>query len=60
MARQISEVGWEQSAQELYTLYRKEPHVERRKRLHVLWLVRRRAAGYEPPVLYTPEELSDG
>lgn len=40
MARNIGVIEWGQSADELYTLYRAEPKVGRRKRLQVLWLVR--------------------
>ncbi len=34
------EVAWEESARELYELYRRERDTERRKRVHALWLVR--------------------
>jgi hypothetical protein len=34
------EVSWEESAQELYELYRGERDTERRKRVHAVWLVR--------------------
>src|SRR5215207_2607641 len=33
-------VTWEESAEELYELYRGERDTERRKRVHALWLVR--------------------
>ena len=35
-----SKVDWEESAQELYELYKGERDTERRKRMHALWLVR--------------------
>ncbi len=35
-----SKVDWEESAQELYELYKGERDTERRKRVHALWLVR--------------------
>jgi transposase len=33
-------VSWEESAEELYELYKGERDTERRKRLHALWLLR--------------------
>lgn len=41
MAGVLKPVAWGESAEELYERYRAEREVERRKRLHALWLVRR-------------------
>ena len=41
MGRTLQEIDWNESAEELYERYRAERDVQRRKRLHVLWLVRR-------------------
>lgn len=40
MSRRIDPIRWEESAVELEKLYRAEKHVEKRKRLQALWLVR--------------------
>jgi transposase len=36
----VQEIDWDESAEELYDRYRAERDLNRRKRLHVLWLVR--------------------
>src|ERR671933_298352 len=41
MARALQKLDWEESAEELYDRYRTERDLQRRKRLHLLWLVRR-------------------
>jgi hypothetical protein len=41
MGRTLQEMDWEESAEELYAHYRAEREVQRRTRLHVLWVVRR-------------------
>ena len=41
MARALQKIDWEESAEELYDRYRTERDLQRRKRLHLLWLVRR-------------------
>src|ERR671932_1447055 len=41
MARALQKIDWEESAAELYDRYRTERDLQRRKRLHLLWLVRR-------------------
>ncbi len=40
MSRQIDPIKWKESAEELEQQYRQEKHVEKRKRLQALWLVR--------------------
>ena len=40
MGRTLQEIDWDESAEELYDRYRAERDLNRRKRLHVLWLVR--------------------
>lgn len=40
MAGVIQAIEWQESAEELYARYRTETELERRKRLHALWLVR--------------------
>jgi len=40
MAGVIQRIEWQESAEELYERYRTEAEVQRRKRLHALWLVR--------------------
>jgi transposase len=40
MSRKIDPIEWEESAEELEKLYRQEKHVEKRKRLQAMWLVR--------------------
>jgi transposase len=40
MSRKINAIGWEESAEELEEQYRAERHVEKRKRLQAMWLVR--------------------
>ena len=37
-------IEWEETAEELYKIYRGERDVQRRKRVHALWLVRRGAS----------------
>lgn len=52
-------VAWSETAEELYELFMREEHLERRKRLQVLWLVRQgerikeagRAAGVAMPTV---------
>jgi hypothetical protein len=40
MGRTLQEIDWDESAEELYDRYRAERDLNRRKRWHVLWLVR--------------------
>lgn len=40
MSRKIDPIEWKESVEELERLYRREKHVEKRKRLQGLWLVR--------------------
>lgn len=40
MSRRIKPINWKESATELEQQYRHEKHVEKRKRLQALWLVR--------------------
>jgi hypothetical protein len=41
MARALQTINWAESTEELYDRYRTERDLKRRKRLQVLWLVRR-------------------
>ncbi|MCS7069837.1 MAG: winged helix-turn-helix domain-containing protein [Meiothermus ruber] len=41
MSRRIAPIDWTESVGELEDLYRREKHLERRKRLQAMWLVRR-------------------
>jgi hypothetical protein len=41
MSRSIDPIPWQETAEELYEQYRQERDVGQRKRLQVLWLVRR-------------------
>ncbi|MBO1436204.1 helix-turn-helix domain-containing protein [Meiothermus sp. CFH 77666] len=47
MSRRIAPIDWVESAEELEELYRREKHLERRKRLQAMWLVRRGKAAQE-------------
>ncbi|WP_119280663.1 winged helix-turn-helix domain-containing protein [Calidithermus roseus] len=41
MSRRIAPIDWSESVEELEEQYRREKHLERRKRLQAMWLVRR-------------------
>ena len=40
MSRLLREIAWDESVGELYERYRAERDLQRRQRLHMLWLVR--------------------
>jgi transposase len=41
MSRKIDAIQWKESVEELEQQYRQEKHIEKRKRLQALWLVRK-------------------
>lgn len=47
MGRRIAPIDWTESAEELEERYRREKHLERRKRLQAMWLIRRGKAAQD-------------
>jgi hypothetical protein len=41
MSRKVNPIKWKETTEELEQAYRQEKHVEKRKRLQALWLVRK-------------------